>query len=655
MKFNFLIFTFLYLASCVSSSEFKKNVVIPNKDAVVPSSAEVQLYNSAEKSQTSDPEGALVKLNSIALKPTYSKTYFEAMILMGRILEKQNRPEEALKAYDRVISSNYNHPKRVFAFYRTATIFKNKGNFDKAIYYSKAGLNQPTISNQDKLIFYQFSYPLLINNDEHLDALIAMDFIYKNLNDKKIKEEIRDISRNLIQIRLSRQNLQTVVGNSDLIEYHGDAYARLGEIMFYSGDTDEASLQFKNALNLLPSGQLRQRIAELNKYSSVYKNVDRTSIGVVVPLSGDKKSIGENILRGLKIGMESGRGNYKLIIKDSQGLPEIAAQMTDELIRNHGVFAIVGGVTTTTADAIVGIASRFGVPTIVLTPKPGIVQSFDFTFQNALTLKYAAQRTAEAVLAHPTIKKVAILKPDDNFGHAYADAFIQTLINGGKEVTDVASYIFTEKNSLNDAIKKLVNLDPTGDRKGEYFQKLNAWKKDHKNTRRLNPPTIEELLPPVINFDALFIADSAKPASLIAASLPVFDIEGITLIGTHLWNSDELIKRAPEQVEGSIFIDALPPAGQWPNTSCTRSIAKSLEGKEPNLFSVLGYDSAKILKAALNSSPGNRVALKEKIETLGQVEGCLGPLTLDQSRVVGQTIFNLIVKDKKIVLNEQTP
>ncbi len=653
MNMNVLILLFLFLSSCVSSSEFKE-AVVPKKEAVDATSAEMQIYKSAEQSLPNDPTTALVKLNSIAVKPTYSKTYFEAMILMGRILEQQDRPDEALKAYDRVVSSNYNHAKRVFAFYRMANIFKNKGNFEKAIFYAKSGLSQPTISNQDKLIFYQFSYPLLINNDEHIEALVAMDFIFKNLNDKKVRDEIRDISRNLIQIRLSRQDLQTVINNETLIEYHGDSYARLGEILFYSGDTEEATVQFNNALNLLPSGQLRQRIAELNKYSNVYKNVDKTSIGVIVPLTGDKKSIGENILRGLKIGMESGSGNYKLIIKDSQGLPEVAAQMTNELIRENGVFAIIGGVTTLTADAIVGVASRFGVPTMVLSPKPGIVQSFDFTFQNALTLKYAAQKTAEAVLKNPLIKKIAVLKPDDNFGHAYSDTFIQTITNGGKEITEVASYIFTEKNSLNDAIKKIVKLDPTGDRKDEFNRKMNAWKKDHKNTRRLNPPTVEEILAPIIDFDALFIADSAKPASLVAASLPVFDIEGVPLIGTHLWNSDELIKRAPEQVEGAIFIDSLPPAGQWPNTFCTRSIAKSLGGKEPNLFSVLGYDSAKLIKSALNSSPGNRVALKEKLESLGKVEGCLGDLTLDQTRVVGLAVFNLIVKDQKIVLDVET-
>ncbi len=653
MKNSIYIFIFLILTSCVSSPEFT-NTVVPSKEAVDSSSAEIQLYKAAELALPSKPDLALSKLNGIALKPSYSKTYFEAMILMGRILEQQNRPDEALKAYDRVVSSNYNHPKRVFAFYRLSVIFKNKGNTDRAIFYSKSGLNQPTISNQDKLIFYQFSYPLLINNDEHIEALVAMDFIFKNTNDKKIKSEVRDISRNLIQIRLNRQQLQTVINNADLIEYHGDAYAKLGEVLFYSGNTDEATVQFNNALNLLPSGQLRLRIAELNKYSSIYKNIDKNSIGVIVPLTGDKKSIGENVLRGLKIGMESGGGSYKLIIKDSQGLPEVAAKAANELIRENGVFGIIGGVTTHTADAIVGVASRFGVPTIVLTPKPGIVESFDFTFQNALTLKYAALKTAETVLKNPNILKIAVLKPDDNFGNAYADTFIKAITSGGREITSVASYTFTEKNSLNDAIKSIVKLDANGDRKQEYNQKLREWKKDNKNTRQLNLPGVEDLLKPIIDFDALFIADSAKPASLVAASLPVFDIDNIPLIGTHLWNSDELIKRAPEQVEGSIFIDSLPPAGQWPNTNCTRAIAKSLGGKEPNLFSVLGYDSAKIIKAALNTSPSNRVSLKEKLENLGKVEGCLGDLTLDQSRIVGLTIFNLIVKDKKIVLREET-
>ena len=162
---------------------------------------------------------------------------------------------------------------------------------------------------------------------------------------------------------------------------------------------------------------------------------------------------------------------------------------------------------------------------------------------------------------------------------------------------------------------------------------------------------MEELLEPIIDFDAIFIADSAKHAALIAASLVYFDIEGIPLIGTHLWNSWELIKRAPEQVEGSVFVDSLPPAGQWPNNSCTRKLSKSLEGKEPNLFSVLGYDSAKIFRAALRSNPSHRIDLKETLKELESIKGCLGNLSIGSTRIVDRPVFNLIVKDKKIILD----
>lgn len=653
MNFSFLIVILfsLNLVSCVTSSEFQP-ANIPKQDATAATAQDMATFKAAEQALPANPDLALSKLNSLALKPTSSVVYFEAMVLMGRILEQQNRTDEALRAYDRVITSNFNHPKRVFAFYRTAVLYKNKGNLDKAVYFSKSGLAQPTISNQDKLVFYQFAYPLFIAKEDFITALTAMDFIYKSTNDKNQKKDIRELSKNLIQVRLNRAQLQTIIDNSEMIEYHGDAYAKLGEMAFYSGDSETAGTYFQNALNLLPSGQLRQRIAEMNKYSSIYKNVEKNTLGIIVPLTGNKKAIGENVLRGLKIGIESGFGNYKLVIRDSQSDAAIAGRMAEELIRDHGVFGIIGGVTTASADSIVQVTSRFGVPTIVLSPKPGIVESFDFTFQNSLTLKYAATKTAESVLKNPKYLKIAVLKPDDNFGNAYADAFVQAITNGGKEITEVRSYVFSDKKSLNEAIKGIVNLDAEGERKDEYLKKLNEWKKENKNARRLNPPGIEELLKPIVDFDSIFIADSAKPAALVAATLPYFDIENSPLIGTHLWNSDELIKRAPEQVEGSVFVDSLPPAGQWPNNGCTRAIANSLGGKEPNLFSVLGYDSAKIFKAALNSSPENRVALKEKLESLGKVDGCLGALSLDQSRIVNLPIFNLIVKDKRIVIDE---
>lgn len=651
-KLMLLFFSFA-LVSCVTNPEFKVSK-LPQQEAKTSTNEEIMLLKSAQSDLPNSPDSALGKLNKIAVKPTNSQTYFESMIFMGRILEQKNRDTEALRAYERVIDSDYNHPKRVFAFFRVASIYKDKGNLEKAIYFTKSGLAQPTISTQDKLIFYKFAYPLYISNESFVDALYATDYIFKNTQDRKFKNEVREISRNIIQVRLNRKQLQEVIEKDDLVEYHGDAYAKLGEIYFYSGDPVAATEQFNNALNLLPSGQLRQRIAEMTRYSSIFKDVEKNAIGVVLPLSGPKKIIGENVLRGLKIGMESGSGNYKLIVKDSQANSEIAAQMTNELIKDNGVFGIIGGATSATAESIVAVASRFGVPTLVLTPKPGIVESYDFTFQNALTIKYAAQKTAEYVLSNPNIRRIAVLKPDDNFGDAYAERFMEVVTRNGKEISGVEKYDFSDKKSLNEAIKKLVKLDPEGDRKEEFKKKLNQWKSTHQNARRLTPPSIDELLKAIIEFDALFIADSAKPGALVAATLPYFDVEGVPLIGTHLWNSDELIKRAPEQVEGAVFIDSLPPAHQWPNNFCTRSIAESLNGKEPDMFSVLGYDSAKIFKTALNSSPDHRVALKEKLENLGKVDGCLGDIFLDQSRIINLPIFDLIVKDKKIVINSNS-
>lgn len=594
---------------------------------------------------------ALVILNEISMNPTDSDTHFEAMILMGQVLQNKGRRKEALRAYSKLIHSKYDHPQKVLAYYKSAKIMESTGNIKTAIEWAQLGLSQPYISKNDQVFLHRFLYPTYVLAEKYNKALESIDFVIENSQDPETVNTAKEYAANLIRIRLDRKNLKSIVQNKNLSEHHVSALSRLGEVYFYAGLPKKATTYFDKALDLMPSGELRKKIVAMGRLSSIYGNVNRSALGVIVPLSGPQKSIGENIIRGLKIGIQSGFRGYKLIVKDSASNPETAALASDELIKKYKVFGIIGGATSTTAEAIVQVSSRYGVPTLVLTPKPGIVDQYDFTFQNALTLHSAAQKTATAIIKKNQFKKISILKPDDKFGQAYTDAFVKTLEGNNIEVINIQSYSFSERGSLNRAIKNLTHLDPEGERKEEYEEKLNTWKEENKNSRRLNPPAIEELLEPIIDFDALFIADSAKHAALIAASLIYFDIEGISFIGTHLWNSWELIKRAPEQVEGSFFVDSLPPAGQWPNNSCTRKISKSLEGKEPNLFSVLGYDSAKIFRAALKSRPSHRLDLKEALEDLGSIKGCLGNLFIGPTRIVNRSVFHLVVKDKKIIID----
>lgn len=642
------------MSGCVTAPEFKVNKSMPTQRSKGPNAQEAaQLAKANQALSSADVQTALLLLDDIAKSKSETETYFDALTLMGRILEREGRQDEALKAYLRVINSDFDYAKRSFAIFRVAQIYKAKNNISLAIQYTDLGLQQRDLNIKDRVIFQKLKYPLLIQQEQYAQALDSVDFVIKNSTKHSDIEEAKDVSKNLISIRLNRQQLNKIIGDSRLADYHGLANAELGKSFFYEGNTTQADLYFEKALTQLKANDpIVLQIQDLKKFSSIYTNVNRNAIAVLVPLTGSRRAIGENILRGLQTSMASMGSDMRLIIKDTEADPVIAARQAEKAIFEDRVMGVIGGVTSTSAESIVKVTSKFGVPFLALTPKAGLVENHDYTFQNALPLKVAARKTAEMILKDGRYNRIAILKSADNFGETYSDAFMQVLLDNGKEVEHIQSYNLADRGSLNQAIRALIQVSNAEGREAEYRQKLEEWKTQNPRARRLNPPSVDELLPPIIDFDALFIADSAKNGALVAATLTYFDVEEIPLIGTHLWNSSELVRRAPQQVEAAMFIDSLPPDNAWPDNSCTRSLSQALNANEPNAFTVLGYDAARIFRTALRRGASNRVQFKENLETLPNIEGCLGTLSMDSSRIVNRPVFGLRVINGVITRNE---
>jgi hypothetical protein len=80
--------------------------------------------------------------------------------------------------------------------------------------------------------------------------------------------------------------------------------------------------------------------------------------------------------------------------------------------------------------------------------------------------------------------------------------------------------------------------------------------KEIKSITGLNIPGekgSEENRKPIVDFGALFIPDSISVVSMIAPQLAFYDVIGVHLLGTNIWNSSELLKKESEYFEGAVF------------------------------------------------------------------------------------------------------
>jgi hypothetical protein len=67
----------------------------------------------------------------------------------------------------------------------------------------------------------------------------------------------------------------------------------------------------------------------------------------------------------------------------------------------------------------------------------------------------------------------------------------------------------------------------------------------------------ENILDPVVDFDAVFIPDSAKAAGQIAAMFAFNDVGRLKYLGPNLWNTSDLGRRFGNYAEQIIFADGI--------------------------------------------------------------------------------------------------
>ncbi|MGK4455544.1 hypothetical protein, partial [Klebsiella pneumoniae] len=71
---------------------------------------------------------------------------------------------------------------------------------------------------------------------------------------------------------------------------------------------------------------------------------------------------------------------------------------------------------------------------------------------------------------------------------------------------------------------------------------------------RKSPP--DDLLPAIVDFDAIFVPDGPKAMGQIAPMLAYVGVMQMKYLGTNLWNTPEFVRRGERRVESALFVDS---------------------------------------------------------------------------------------------------
>jgi ABC-type branched-subunit amino acid transport system substrate-binding protein len=462
-------------------------------------------------------------------------------------------------------------------------------------------------------------------------------------------ESYRLKAREVVESRLSQGELEPFLDSSAPNDLRASAAYRLGEIALEAKDLSNAQSYFKKAESLGGDTETGRRAAEVLSQLETLNKVEPKTVGVVLPLTGKHAPIAQKTLRGIQMGLGlygKNISSFKLAVVDDEANPDRARQGVERLVKEDNVIAVIGSLLSKTASGVASKSSELGVPSLALSQKSGITDIGPTVHRNSLTSEMQVRwlvKQAEEL----GMKRFAVLYPNDAYGVEFTNIFWDEVLARGGQIT--AAQVYSPKETdFRFAVQRLVGTYYVDARVDEYRLRAKELK-DAQKTKSVRQEESENILPPIIDFDAIFIPDSAKALGQIAAMLSFNDVKGVKLLGTNLWNVPGVQKRAGNWSKDLLFVDSFVSADPgFQNSSFVRDY-KAIFGEEPGIFELQGYDSALILRQLISQGYSSRDSLNQALGNLRDIPGALSRLSMGPDREIQRPLVALTLENGQIV------
>jgi branched-chain amino acid transport system substrate-binding protein len=368
---------------------------------------------------------------------------------------------------------------------------------------------------------------------------------------------------------------------------------------------------------------------------------DRFSVGVILPLTGKYSNYGRRaldaILLASKVFNSDTGSDLRLFIRDTNSNPLISQMAVDELYSKEGVVAVIGPLSYRESVAAAERAQELGLLNLSLSSKEGISEKGQYLFQNALTPGVQLENLVKYCISEKHFSRFAILSPNNNFGKEMSNQFWDYVEKYGAHVVSAIAYA-PDQTDFQSYIQQMAGLDNPKYRKVEWA-KAQDYLKDliPKLPKGAREPKLR--LPPVVDFDAIFIPDTPKTVAQIGPSLAYFDVAGVSLLGTTEWNTDQLYKRGGRYVEGAIFPGGLSLNSRNPRQQEFIKSYFEAFGAAPDLLAAQSFEAMELVATAMKlGGSGDRNMVVNQLANFKDFETPLGSLTFDSERIARRRV-----------------
>jgi ABC-type branched-subunit amino acid transport system substrate-binding protein len=417
------------------------------------------------------------------------------------------------------------------------------------------------------------------------------------------------------------------------------------------GQFAKATEQAEGAIETWPASAHLTELEYIIKRAANENPTVAARVGVLLPKTGDYAPAALQLEQVIQLANAEAGSPIELVFGDTLGTAEGTGAEIERLVMEEGCVAILGPLLKSNGDEAARRAQALRTPLLTLTQGGDPTAAGEYAFRGFMTLEHQI----EALLAHATEqeghKTFAVMHPDNGYGNTARDLFTAAVTERGGTVVDVVGYA-TDTTDFRKVAQELgdKHLD---ERKAELWQmKREAKRRDE------NPDKV--MLPPVVDFDAIFIPDNHRRLVLVTSALayeefPVgsfrkhVDEEPLQLLGLNAWNNEQVVQTGGRYVQDSVFVDAFWNNDDRPEVRAFIEIFNASVERNPRVIDALAWDATRLLTAAVLEGGDDRAAIQTAMSQIEIDDPVAGGEAFNEEREVDRRFHVLTIKREGIV------
>ena len=269
-------------------------------------------------------------------------------------------------------------------------------------------------------------------------------------------------------------------------------------------------------------------------------------------------------------------------------------------------------------------------------------------------MQFAQQ--VEAIVRHAVedrgLTQLALLHPGNSYGAQMSALFTSAAEEAGASMVRVVAYD-----------PSAMDFRPVAQELGQkdYELRDEEYKEMVKAAERANMNSDKLVLPPIIDFEAIIIADNWKRAAMISNGLayeefpigeflPNKHTPTIPLLGLNSWHDSRIIELGGVYIQHATFVDAFSTqhsgaaADEW-----VLYYQEKFKGQTPKVFHAVTWDTTRLLATAILAGGPDREDVRNALVQAEIVDPIGAGSRFNEDREVDRQLLLLSIEGDEIV------